>query len=96
VTDRSFLQAGDKVEVRGWYPAGTKGRAIANQVTASASQPLTDASKKKKPVPTADKPAAEAGEAKADKPADGDKKPGENKAEEKKADEKPAAEKKAE
>jgi hypothetical protein len=96
VTDLSFLQAGDKVEVRGWYPAGTKGRAIANQVTASASQPLTDASKKKKPVPTADKPAAEAGEAKADKPADGDKKPGENKAEEKKADEKPAAEKKAE
>lgn len=97
VTDLSFLQAGDKVEVRGWYPAGTKGRGVATQVTASAALPLTDASKKKKPVPTAEKPAADGdNEPKADKPAEGAKKEGENKAEEKKEGDKPAPEKKDE
>jgi hypothetical protein len=96
VADLSFLQAGDKIEVRGWYPAGTKGRAIANQVTASASQPLTDASKKKKPIPSTEKPAAEGDEPKADKPAEGEKKPGEAKEGEKKDGEKPAAETKVE
>jgi hypothetical protein len=81
-----MLQAGDKIEIRGWYPMGRKGQAIAEQVTASASQPLTDTSKKKKPLPM---PAAEEGEANAEKPADGEKKP--NEPAEKKADEKPAA-----
>ena len=75
-------------------PAGTKGQAVANQVTASASQPLTDTSKKKKPAPAVDKPAAEGDLPKADKPADGEKKP--EKAEAKKPDEKPAADKKDE
>jgi hypothetical protein len=74
VADLSFLQAGDKVEVVGWYPAGTKGRAVATQVTASAAQPLTDASKKKKPAPAADKP-AEGDQPPADKPSDVEKKP---------------------
>jgi hypothetical protein len=91
VADLSFLQAGDKVEVTGWYPAGTKGRAVATQVRASASQPLADASKKKKPAPAAEKPAEE-GEPRAEKPGEGEKKP-EAKADEKAANEKPAAEK---
>ena len=93
VADLSFLQAGDKIEVTGWYPAGTKGRAVASKVIASASQPLTDASKKKKPAPAANKP-AEGGEPQADKQADGDKNP-EAKADEKKPDEKKADEPKA-
>ena len=92
--DLAYLQVGDKIEFRGWYPAGTKGQAVANQVTASASQPLTDTSKKKKPAPAVDKPAAEGDQPKADKPADGEKKP--EKAEAKKPDEKPAAVKKDE
>jgi hypothetical protein len=78
VAELSFLQAGDKIEVTGWYPAGTKGRAVATVVRASASQPLSDMSKKKKPAPAAaDKPAADkpAEEGAADKPAaDGEKK----------------------
>lgn len=87
VADLSFLRVGDSIEVRGWYPAGTKGRAIANQVTASSAEPLSDPSKKKsapaateKPAdgdqPPADKPPAE-------KPAEGDKKPAEAPADEK-------------
>jgi hypothetical protein len=39
VADLSFLRVGDNIEVRGWYPAGTKGRAIATQVTASSAEP---------------------------------------------------------
>jgi hypothetical protein len=90
VADLTFLQAGDKIDIRGWHPAGTKGQGVANQVTASALQPLTDTSKKKKPVPAAaEKPAAEEGEAKPAQPGEGEKKP-----EEKKDETKPATEKK--
>ena len=86
VTDLSLLQPGDKIEIRGWHPMGRKGQAIAEQVTASAAQPLTDTSKKKKPLPM---PVAEEGEANTDKPADREKKPDEPG--EKKAGAKPAA-----
>jgi hypothetical protein len=72
--DLSFLQAGDKIEIRGWHPAGQKGQAVATQVTASAAQPLTDPSKKKKAAAAEEKPAADK-EQPADKPADGEKKP---------------------
>lgn len=83
VTDLSYLQAGDKIEIRGWYPMGRKGQAIAEQVTASASQSLTDTSKKKKPMPATDKPDGDADNAEkpaaeaesADKPGEGEKKP---------------------
>jgi hypothetical protein len=75
VADLSFLRVGDNIEVRGWYPAGTKGRAIATQVTASSAEPLTDPSKKKKPAPAAaDKPAEDTAP-QANKPAEAEKKP---------------------
>ncbi|HEX5102163.1 MAG TPA: hypothetical protein VFV87_00020, partial [Pirellulaceae bacterium] len=73
VADLGFLRVGDKIEVRGWYPAGTKGRAIANQVTASAAEPLADPSRKKKPA--AVDPAASDNEPKSEKPAAGESKP---------------------
>jgi hypothetical protein len=80
VADLSFLRVGDSIEVRGWYPAGTKGRAIANQVTASSAEPLSDPSKKKKPAPAATEKPAEGDQPPADKPssekpAEGEKKP---------------------
>lgn len=78
MADLSFLRAGDKIEVSGWHPAGQKGRAIATQVTASASQPLADTSKKKKPA-TVEKPAGDDAAEPGEKPAD----------EAKKAEEKP-------
>jgi hypothetical protein len=88
VTDLSFLQPGDRIEIRGWHPMGRKGQAVAEQVTASAAQPLTDTSKKKKPIPM---PAAEAGEGDAKKPADGEKKPAaDQKPEDRKAEQKSA------
>jgi hypothetical protein len=77
VADLSFLRAGDSIEVRGWYPAGTKGRAIVSQVTASTAEPLTDPSKKKRPAPAADKP-AEGDEPQVAKPAEGEKPAAEN------------------
>lgn len=85
VADLTFLQPGDKIELQGWHPAGTKGQGVATQVTASAAQPLTDTSKKKKSVPTAEKPAAEGDiEPKSDKSAAGEKKDGDKPAAEKK------------
>jgi len=72
LTDLTFLQVGDKIEIRGWYPAGQKGRAVATQVTGSTSQPLTDPSKKKKPAAADEKPAG-AAEKETDQPAESEK-----------------------
>lgn len=87
VADLGWLQAGDKLEIRGWTVAGQKGQAWATELTASAANPLTDPKKKPKPLPMAtpggDQPAGEK-PAEGTKPAaEGEKKPaeGEKKAE---------------
>lgn len=78
--DLSFLRVGDAVEIQGAYPAGQKGRAWANRVTASTAEPLTGPKKKTKVAPaTTEKPEAEKPDA--EKPAE-DKAAGEKKAEE--------------
>jgi hypothetical protein len=67
--DLTFLQAGDKIEIRGWHPAGQKGQAVATQVTASAANPLADPSKKKKAAAAEEKPGEE--KPSEDKPGEG-------------------------
>ncbi|MDX1947172.1 MAG: hypothetical protein SFU86_17360 [Pirellulaceae bacterium] len=77
VSDLSWLQVGDKVEMRGWHVTGQKGAAWATQISASGSQPLTDLKKKPKPAPSAtegEKPAESEKPAEGAKPAEGEKK----------------------
>jgi hypothetical protein len=49
VSDLSYLQPGDKVEVEGWYYSGRKEMgAMANRVSVTAANPLVDLKKKLK------------------------------------------------
>lgn len=68
VNDLAYARPGDKVEVRGWYYAAQKGKAVATQVSISAAEPLAGP-KKKGP------PGAKASEEPAGK---GDEKPAED------------------
>ena len=81
----SLTRVGDSVEIQGWYVKGQKGRAIANQVTVRAKEPLKMAAAKPRAVAK-----TEGGDAQAD-PQD-KKKPEPKKPEPKKPEpKKPAA-----
>ena len=51
ISDLSFVQLGDKVEVDGWYYANAKQAGLwANSVSVTAANPLTGEKKKTKPA----------------------------------------------
>lgn len=93
VSDLSFVQPGDSIEMEGWYVKNQPGQAVANgKVEIVAAKPLTDTSKKKprpvKPGETSKEDKNATGEKKGDeKPAGDEKKKTDAKGDEKPKDE---------
>lgn len=90
INDLSFVSIGDKITVDGWFLKGRPGEGAANKIEVTATNPLTDGSKKKQTKPVKGDPKGEKG-VKGAKGEKGDKE--EKPAEEKKDTEKKEAEK---